>query len=1156
MQPATHPGTGLPRRTVYSNLETSSQARSVVPLAACVHHRRRGPVSGSVEEVLHLAFQGKYSNRPSERNLPDAFPSSSLNVLKYENKTLLRFPPPLALDYHRLIDEGAPERIAARIMEAPVPPKPVEPFAASVLQPRSGPELRVCTGVFQFCTFGKYSCINSPASSDVDPILRVPLTRHRIDVLGASLADPVKRVQSPLVIYYQNVGGMNSTLTDYKLACSDACYDIYAFSETWLNDHTHSKQLFDCTYNVYRQDRSSSNSTKRSGGGVLLAIRSCFNSCQLVHPDNFAVEQIWVKISLQHTSIFFCVVYIPPDRVNDAVLIEKHVNYLDWIVAQMSARDSIVIFGDFNLRDIVWQKKADGSHYIVASCSSINLTSGNLLDAYSTANMLQMNGITNQNGRTLDLCFVTQDISTVSDVIQAPTSLVKVCRHHPPLQLSLQVNVPPTFDNGSANSVYFDFEKGDYEAMNSFLTTVNWEDELRNCDTNIATAVVTNILLYAIDQFVPKKMRREQVRPVWATSKLKHFKKIKRKALRRYNRVRTFRSKLAFLKASKKYKRLNNHLFYAYQRRLQQRFKSNPRRFWRYVNDQRKETGWPSTMRYNNKEASSIEDIAILFRVQFSSVFSCDSICHEDITNAINYVPTLPAIGNIHDITCDTIISAAKRLKRSSTTGPDGIPSVVLKNCISAIAPPLALLYNLSLQSGVFPVCWKNSFIFPVHKKGCKRTVSNYRGISALCALSKLFEIIVLDFLSQKFLHYISPDQHGFVPKRSTTTNLVTFTSFITRQMEKGLQVDAIYTDLSSAFDKVNHEIALAKFDRIGIDNNLLLWLRSYLMGRQAAVKLGDYISTAFPVTSGVPQGSHLGPFLFLLYMNDVNFALQCMKKSYADDLKLYHVISKPQDTLFLQQQLVQFAEWCRRNRMVVNASKCSTISFGRKLSLILYDYVLHNTTLKRETTVKDLGVFLDSKLTFKDHVSYIVSKASSQLGFIFRFSKTFKDVYCLKALYCALVRSTLEYSVLVWSPFYQNEIARIEAIQRKFIRFALRHLPWSDPNNLPNYASRCKLIDLDQLSVRREVAKACFVSDLLCSNIDCPELLSQLNINTRRRVLRSHAFLTIEPSRTNYGMNEPVRNMCRVFETCYDVFDFNLSRNVIRKFFIRLLST
>lgn len=462
---------------------------------------------------------------------------------------------------------------------------------------------------------------------------------------------------------------------------------------------------------------------------------------------------------------------------------------------------------------------------------------------------------------------------------------------------------------------------------------------------------------------------------------------------------------------------------------------------------------------------------------------------------------------------------------------------------MNSLASPLAKLFNTSLSTNVFPDCWKHSYVFPVFKKGCRQSVSNYRGIAALSSTSKLFELIVLRKLTQSYSHYISPNQHGFMSRRSTTTNLTCFTLFVIRQIESGHQVDAIHTDLSAAFDKMNHQIAIAKFDKLGLNDNMLLWLKSYLTGRSMSVKIGEHVSMPFSVWSGVPQGSHLGPFLFLLYMNDVNFILDCLKLSYADDIKLYCTINKPQDSEFLQHQLEIFAEWCNINRMSLNVSKCSVISFGRRRTLLQFNYGLAGVELQRVTTVKDLGVLLDTKLTFKDHVAYIVSKASAQLGFLFRFSKKFTDVYCLKALYCSIVRPILEYSSVVWSPFYRNEIQRIEAIQRKFVRFALRRLRWRDPLNLPSYESRCKLIDLDLLEPRRNVAKACFISDLLQGSIDSPLLLSSLDINTRRRNLRFHPFLNIPSARTNYGLHEPMRSMSRVFNSCYHVFNFNVSR-------------
>ena len=197
----------------------------------------------------------------------------------------------------------------------------------------------------------------------------------------------------------------------------------------------------------------------------------------------------------------------------------------------------------------------------------------------------------------------------------------------------------------------------------------------------------------------------------------------------------------------------------------------------------------------------------------------------------------------------------------------------------------------------------------------------------------------------------------------------------------------------------------------------------------------------------------------------------------------------------------------CEANRMTLNPHKCSVISFTRKHNPIVFEYALDGVPIPRVSCQKDLGVLLDAKLDYREHVSYIVAKASRQLGFIFRATKKFTDVYCLKALYCGLVRSTLEYCSVVWNPLYQNSSDRVENVQRRFIRFALRLLPWRDPFRLPSYESRCRLISLETLDARRNTARALTISDMLTSRIDCPELLQQLNLQARSRVLRIGNF-------------------------------------------------
>lgn len=235
---------------------------------------------------------------------------------------------------------------------------------------------------------------------------------------------------------------------------------------------------------------------------------------------------------------------------------------------------------------------------------------------------------------------------------------------------------------------------------------------------------------------------------------------------------------------------------------------------------------------------------------------------------------------------------------------------------------------------------------------------------------------------------------------------------------------------------------------------------------------------------------------------------------------------------------------------MDVNPLKCSVISFSKKKQTIFFKYVLSGTEIERVNQVKDLGVILDSQLSFKQHISYAVDKASKALGFIFRIAKDFTDIYCLKSLYCSLSRSILEYCSVVWTPHYNNSAERVESVQRRFMRFALRKLPWLDPFRLPSYESRCLLIRLEPLSVRRDTARAMFIADILQGRIDCPALLEKININVRPRALRNNSMLRLPPQRTNYSMFGAMNGLQRLFNRISALFDFDLSRQLLRRRF------
>ena len=313
-------------------------------------------------------------------------------------------------------------------------------------------------------------------------------------------------------------------------------------------------------------------------------------------------------------------------------------------------------------------------------------------------------------------------------------------------------------------------------------------------------------------------------------------------------------------------------------------------------------------------------------------------------------------------------------------------------------------------------------------------------------------------------------------------------------------------------------------------------------------------MSDSFEVTSGIAQGSHLGPLVFIFYFNDVNYTIKGPRLAYADDLKLFARVDSVDDAAALQRDLDSFASWCEVNRMVLNPRKCQVVTFCRKHFPITFDYCLGDSVVDRSNEVKDLGVLLDAKLTFNQHVSYITAKASRQLGLLIRLTRNFTSIQCLKSLYCSLVRSTLEYCSTVWNPHYNNAAYRLERIQRRFVRYALRLLPWRQPLELPPYENRCRLVQLDTLQLRRELARALTVSDILNARIDCPALLDKINLRAPTRRLRNSTTLQIPLRRTNYSANGALIGLQRAFNKVSSVSNLHLSRDVLRSKFMSML--
>lgn len=278
-------------------------------------------------------------------------------------------------------------------------------------------------------------------------------------------------------------------------------------------------------------------------------------------------------------------------------------------------------------------------------------------------------------------------------------------------------------------------------------------------------------------------------------------------------------------------------------------------------------------------------------------------------------------------------------------------------------------------------------------------------------SLGKSMEKIVYNVLFEFVKNRISTNQHGFFNGRSTTTNLLEFTSTTIKSVEQGKQMDVVYTDFSKAFDLINHRIVMKKLENFGVHSSLLSWIGSYLANRSMAVRIGNHCSRAFHPNSGVPQGSHLGPLLFLIFINDITDSFNSVHyQLYADDMKLYMPITSIVDCVNFQADLNRLDSWCKNNQLFLNIDKCKVMSFHRGKPSFKFDYCINNRKLQRVNSMLDLGVLFDTKLSFNDHISLKISKAKAMLGFIKRISSEFDDIVALKSLYCAHVRSHLEY--------------------------------------------------------------------------------------------------------------------------------------------------
>ena len=419
---------------------------------------------------------------------------------------------------------------------------------------------------------------------------------------------------------------------------------------------------------------------------------------------------------------------------------------------------------------------------------------------------------------------------------------------------------------------------------------------------------------------------------------------------------------------------------------------------------------------------------------------------------------------------------ALRSLNVNKSSGPDGLHPRVLKELATVLSYPLKLLFDKTITQGKLPSQWKIAEVRPIFKKGIKTSPGNYRPVSLTPIICKVFEGFIKDSIFKHLIHnnLLSDDQYGFCGGRSCTTQLLNTINDWFSYLDKNIPVDAVYLDFRKAFDTVPHERLLNKLHGYGVRGQLLDWIRDFLKDRSQYVTINDKSSSKIPVTSGVPQGSVLGPTLFIYFINDLPSLITIFIKIFADDTKAYLPILSNADRIILQKTIDDMVHWSKIWQLHFNGSKCKVLHLGKNNPCYKYTIEDDNVIKDLEVTVleKDLGVHVDPLLSFENHISITVKKVRSLSGLIIR-SFSFKTIDIMLPIYISKVRLILEYANVVWMPYKRKHIDLIESVQRHFTRYIIGMKEM-------RYEDRLKSLKLYSLEYRRfrgdmiEVFKMC----------------------------------------------------------------------------------
>ena len=850
---------------------------------------------------------------------------------------------------------------------------------------------------------------------------------------------------------YTNADCLTNKMKSLEVYIANSSPDIIAITETKPKN-----PRFQITESIFvLNNYSLFHKLDGNNRGIIIFTHKSLSVSEVETDSSFS-EFLRIRIKLHGNDILNVVcIYRSPSSSpeNNALLLTELEKMSD------TPETHTLIMGDFNLKEIDWENSTTitGPEHIA---SKFLEKTRDLFLYQQVTKPTRMRS--NQTPTLLDLV-MTNEEGMIDSINYLPPLWSKDAESD---HLVLEFEFICYSDLPAPESLGLDLKKADFTKLRELLTPYDWDDLFKDKTVEDALQIMVEKVQLAISESIPLKKGipgKAGAKPLWMNFQgLKKVKK-KHKAWKRYLCTKDGRDYQKYARIRNKCKHVMSKLVKDFEMQIAKDIKNNPKSFWKYANSKTKtRSGVPKLKKRDGSWAESDKDKADELNKYFSSVFT-----REDITSMPNNFPPGPSntTFSFTPLSIEDIIKKITKLKPNKAPGPDGLHPTIIKELRLEIAYPLCLLFNMSLEQGIVPTEWKLANVSPIFKKGSKQACQNYRPVSLTSIICKMLESCVRDQIMayMKLNKLFTEDQHGFLPHRSCVTQLLLIMEHWTDLMDKGIPIDNIYMDFSKAFDSVPHQRLLYKLTMYGIKGLPNQWIESFLSDRKQRVSINGQYSEWADVTSGVPQGSVLGPLLFLIFINDLPSMLNCFTKIFADDTKIYNKAETIADSKFLQEDINMAAKWSEIWQLPFNKDKCKVMHIGKKKEKRKY-YMQNDVGIKvpLETVSeeKDLGVLFSNSLSFRNHITKSIAKANQMTGIVKRtFEYLNPEVFI--TLYKTLIRPHLEYANVIWRPHMRKDIENIERVQRRATKCVptLSHL---------NYRERIQYLKLPTLEYRR----------------------------------------------------------------------------------------